>query len=58
MQKTIHKLATKARFVRLTVPPVIGAVLLGMEASGTSVTPEIRKGMNESISILRNVSVR
>lgn len=58
MQKTIHKLAPKARFVRLTVPPVIGAVILGMEASGISVTPEIRNRMNESISILRNVSVR
>jgi N-acetylglucosamine kinase-like BadF-type ATPase len=58
MQKTIHKLAPKARFVRLTVPPVIGAVILGMEASGVSVAPEIRNRMNESISILRNVSVR
>jgi N-acetylglucosamine kinase-like BadF-type ATPase len=58
MQKTIHKLAPKARFVRLTVPPVIGAVLLGIEASGMKVTSEIRKRMNESISTFRNVSVR
>jgi N-acetylglucosamine kinase-like BadF-type ATPase len=58
MQKTIHKLAPKSRFVRLTVPPVIGAVILGFEASGVNVTPEIRKTMNESISLLRNDSVR
>lgn len=58
MQKTIHKLAPKACFVRLTVPPVLGAVMLGIEASGMNVTPEIRKRMNESITILRNVSVR
>jgi N-acetylglucosamine kinase-like BadF-type ATPase len=58
MQKTIHKLAPKARFVRLTVPPVIGAVILGIEASGMNVTSEIRSRMNESISVLRNASVR
>jgi hypothetical protein len=58
MQKTIRKLAPKARFTRLTIPPVIGAVILGIEASGMSVTPEIRKTMNESISLLRNASVR
>jgi N-acetylglucosamine kinase-like BadF-type ATPase len=58
MQKTIHKLAPKARFVRLTVPPVLGAVMLGIEASGENVTPEIRKTLNESISLLRSDSVR
>lgn len=58
MQKTIHKVAPKARLVRLTVPPVLGAVMLGIEASGAKVTPEIRTIMNESISVLRNVSVR
>src|SRR5574339_291190 len=34
MQKTIHKLAPKARFTRLNIPPVIGAAILGMEAAG------------------------
>ena len=34
MRETIHKLAPKARLVRLSVPPVIGAVMLGMEAGG------------------------
>jgi N-acetylglucosamine kinase-like BadF-type ATPase len=34
MRETIHALAPGARLVRLTVPPVIGAVLLGMEQAG------------------------
>jgi N-acetylglucosamine kinase-like BadF-type ATPase len=58
MQKKIRQLAPKARFVRLIVPPVIGAVVLGLEASQTRVTPRIRNTMNESISLLRNASVR
>jgi N-acetylglucosamine kinase-like BadF-type ATPase len=58
MQKTICKVAPKARFVRLTVPPVIGAVMLGMEASKIHVTPEIRKMMYGSFAALRSISVR
>ena len=57
MRATIHKVAPKARLVRLSVPPVIGAVLLGMEAAGWNATPEIRKTMNESIALLRSLSV-
>ena len=58
MRETIHKLAPKARLVRLTAPPVLGASMLGMEAGGVAITPEIRKMMKESISVLRNISVR
>ena len=58
MRETIHKLAPKARLVRLTAPPVLGAAMLGMEAGGVAITPEIRKTMKESISVLRNISVR
>ena len=32
--ETVHQLAPQARLVRLTVPPVVGSVLLGMEAAG------------------------
>jgi N-acetylglucosamine kinase-like BadF-type ATPase len=31
MQQTVHAIAPGARFVRLTAPPVVGGVLLGME---------------------------
>ena len=58
MRETIHKLAPKARLVRLSVPPVIGAAMLGMEAGRMSITSEIRTNMKETISALRNVSVR
>ena len=58
MRETIHKLAPNARLVRLRVPPVSGAVLLGMEAGALSVTPEIRATLNETVSALRKMSVR
>jgi N-acetylglucosamine kinase-like BadF-type ATPase len=58
MRETIHKLAPRARLVRLRVPPVIGAVILGMEADAFQVTPQVRKTIHETISVLRNVSVR
>jgi N-acetylglucosamine kinase-like BadF-type ATPase len=58
MRATIHKLAPKARLVRLSVPPVIGAVMLGMEAAGIQVTSEIRSTMNQSVATLRNMDMR
>jgi hypothetical protein len=42
----------------LSAPPVVGAVMLGMEADAFQTTPEIRKTMSETVSVLRNVSVR
>ena len=58
MRETIHKLAAKARLVRLRVPPVIGAAILGLEAGGVRATSDIRNRMKETISIMRNISVR
>ena len=58
MRETLLKLAPKARLVRLSAPPVIGAAMLGMEAGRIEITPQIRKTMNESISTIRSVSVR
>jgi N-acetylglucosamine kinase-like BadF-type ATPase len=43
MRQTIHSLAPGARFVRLSVPPVAGAVLLGMEAALYRYPAEVRK---------------
>ena len=34
MREAVHAVAPGARFVRLTAPPVVGAVLLGMQAAG------------------------
>jgi N-acetylglucosamine kinase-like BadF-type ATPase len=58
MGETIHKLASKARLVRLRFPPVIGAVMLGMEADSMEITPEIRRTINKTISMMRKISVR
>jgi N-acetylglucosamine kinase-like BadF-type ATPase len=58
MRETIYRMAPKARLVRLSVPPVIGAVILGMEARDVKATPEIRKTMNESVAALRSMVVR
>ncbi len=58
MRETIHKLAPGARLVRLSAPPVIGAAILGMEAGGMNITHKIRRNMKESVSALRNISVR
>ena len=45
MRKTVHAIAPGARFVRLTVPPVVGGVLLGMEAIGLD-----RRGVRERLT--------
>ena len=58
MRATIHRLAPQARLVRLNAPPVLGAVLLGMEAAGIQVTPAIRQAITNTVSTIRNVIVR
>jgi N-acetylglucosamine kinase-like BadF-type ATPase len=58
MRETIHKLAPKARLIRLNVPPVLGAVMLGMEAGGLAVTPSIRNTMAKTVSMIRNGAMR
>ncbi|HEX6269258.1 MAG TPA: BadF/BadG/BcrA/BcrD ATPase family protein [Anaerolineales bacterium] len=57
MRQTILKVAPRARIVRLNLPPVCGAVMLGMEAGGLQVTPEIRKTMSETLSFPRDIAV-
>jgi len=48
MRETIKQLAPGARLVRLSVPPVVGALLIGMQAGGLQPTPEIRKTLTGS----------
>ena len=43
LRKTILDYAPGARLVRLTAPPVTGAVLLGMEGAGFELTDRIRQ---------------
>ena len=58
MRETIHSLAPGARLVRLQVPPVLGAVILGMEAADVRATPSIRKTMASTISSVRSITLR
>jgi N-acetylglucosamine kinase-like BadF-type ATPase len=48
MRRTIHACASGARLVRLEKPPVIGAVLLGMEAAGFQPSPEVRQMLSHA----------
>jgi len=58
MRQTILEVAPKARLVRLKLPPVLGAAMLGMEADGLQVTSLIRRRMADTISSIRNGSAR
>jgi len=58
MRKTILGLAPRARFVRLSVPPVVGAVMLGFEAGSLPVEPLIRKAIIDTFPSVRRVTVR
>jgi N-acetylglucosamine kinase-like BadF-type ATPase len=49
MRGTILQLAPKARLVKLGLPPVVGAVLLGMQAGGIDPSPEIRRRLKETL---------
>ena len=53
MRETTLKFAPRARFVRLDVPPVMGAAILGVEAAGIQVTKEIRNRIKETIKAIR-----
>ncbi|MGB8643640.1 MAG: BadF/BadG/BcrA/BcrD ATPase family protein [Anaerolineae bacterium] len=48
LQVTVHAVAPRARFVRLTAPPVVGGVLLGMEAAGRC-NPALRVSLIASL---------
>jgi N-acetylglucosamine kinase-like BadF-type ATPase len=58
MRAAIRKLAPRARLTRLTVPPVAGAVMIGMEAGGLSVTPELHRSLNEAVASAHKKTTR
>lgn len=53
MWETITAFAPNARLVHLKAPPVIGAVILGMEKAGLSPTAETRKKLAETLEVMR-----
>ena len=50
MRSTIQKTAPGARLVRLNVPPVIGAVLIGMEQGHLTINADIRTRLAETMA--------
>jgi N-acetylglucosamine kinase-like BadF-type ATPase len=48
LRQTIHELAPEAHLVRLTAPPVLGGVLLGMEQAGLDIRP-VRSHLTRSV---------
>lgn len=53
-RETILKLAPHAQLVKLQVPPVVGAVLLGMEQANVALTPALRENLNTTIHQAHN----
>ena len=53
LRKTVLEIARQARFVRLIVPPVVGGVLLGMEAFGWNGSPLREKLIETTCEILK-----
>ncbi len=53
MCESIAELAPRARLVRLTTLPVVGAVLLGMEQARWPITPEIRAQLQQTAVALK-----
>lgn len=49
MRETVLQLAPDARLVKLSTPPVVGAVLLAMEQADLAPTPSIRERLKETI---------
>jgi N-acetylglucosamine kinase-like BadF-type ATPase len=54
MRQKILTLAPEARLTRLTVPPVLGAVLLGMETAGYYPSTAARQALSASTLVTRN----
>lgn len=49
MRKVVQEFAPKAHLVKLKVPPVVGAVLLGVEASGNIAGENFHANLNRTI---------
>ncbi|MEI6290191.1 MAG: BadF/BadG/BcrA/BcrD ATPase family protein [Chloroflexota bacterium] len=56
MRENIQQLAPHANLKRLSVPPVIGSVLIGMEQAGCKIEQSIRKSLAASIDKIKNLS--
>ncbi len=53
MRETIQHLAPNTRLLPLTIPPVVGAVLMALKKGNIDNTPEIRERISETLKTLR-----
>lgn len=51
MRSKVHEIAPKAKLIPAEVKPVVGAVLLGMEAGRLNITPHIRAALNSNTKV-------
>ena len=51
MRSKVHEIAPKAKLIPTEVKPVVGAVLLGMEAGRLNITPHIRAALNSNTKV-------
>ncbi len=59
MRKVVHEQAPLANFIRLDEPPVLGAVLLGMQSTGRKTFPEERARLIATLlDYLKRSSIR
>ena len=56
MRTTIHRIAPGARLVRLTAPPVVGGVILGMQAVGQDARPVRSKLIETTLKLRSKIS--
>jgi N-acetylglucosamine kinase-like BadF-type ATPase len=54
LQETIHKLAPKAKFMKLEAPPVVGGVVLGMQKAGLETAPIHKNLIASSRTFIEN----
>jgi len=55
MRETIQRTAPGARLIRLTIPPVVGGVILGMQAAGQDARPVRAKLIDTTRELLKEI---
>lgn len=58
LRETVMAFCPVARLVPLVAPPVVGGVLLGMQAAGLALTKELRQQLSETAAQMRSVMGR
>jgi hypothetical protein len=57
IDRLVHEVAPEARIVRPHHEPVVGAVLLALEAIGVSVDEALQQALDESLLSVRQIRI-